>query len=82
VGRNLLLFVLVIVLLGALAFGVFELTQSRACFRRNASTPTAGPAASGIGVTKASDGESIGISDGTFALISPEPMAIPSSRLR
>ena len=67
VGRNLLLFVLVIVLLGALAFGVLNLRNRGPASGGNASTPTAGPTASGIGVTKASDGESIGISDGTFA---------------
>ena len=68
VGRNLLLFVLVIVLLGALAFGALNLLRNRGTASSgNASTPTAGPAASGIGVTKAPNGEYIGISDGTFA---------------
>src|SRR5216683_2785904 len=68
VGRNLLLFVLVIVLLGALAFGALNLLRNRGTASGgNASTPTAGPATSGIGVTKAPNGEYIGISDGTFA---------------
>src|SRR6266851_1420117 len=67
VGRNLLLFVLVIVLLGAIAFGVLNLRNRGTASGGNASTPTAVPAASGIGVTKAQNGEYIGISDGTFA---------------
>src|SRR5260370_32708779 len=66
VGRNLLLFVLVIVLLGAIAFGVLNLRNRGTASGGNASTPTAVPAASGIGVTKAQNGEYIGISDGTF----------------
>jgi eukaryotic-like serine/threonine-protein kinase len=65
VGRNLLLFVLVIVLLGALAFGALNFLRSKS---GTASTSTGTvPVASGIGVTKAPDGEYIGISDGTFA---------------
>src|SRR5216683_2981128 len=67
VGRNLLSFVLVIVLLGAIAFGVLNLRNRGTASGGNASTPTAVPAASGIGVTKAQNGEYIGISDGTFA---------------
>jgi serine/threonine protein kinase/ABC-type branched-subunit amino acid transport system substrate-binding protein len=68
VGRNLLLFVLVIVLLGALAFGALNLLRNRGpASGGNASTPTVTVPASGIGVTKAPNGESIGISDGTFA---------------
>jgi len=66
-GRNFLLFVIVIVLIGVLAFGALNYLRNRGTASGgNASTPTV-PASSGIGVTKAPDGESIGISDGRFA---------------
>ncbi|HYB02596.1 MAG TPA: ABC transporter substrate-binding protein [Ktedonobacteraceae bacterium] len=68
VGRNFLLFVIVIILLGLLAFLVFNrLVSPGTGSNGNNATPTVSVPASGIGVTKTSNGEYIGISDGTFA---------------
>jgi serine/threonine protein kinase/ABC-type branched-subunit amino acid transport system substrate-binding protein len=67
VGRNFLLFVIAIVLLGALAFGALNYFNSRATGSNNNATPTIAVPSSGIGVNKASNGEMIGISDGTFS---------------
>ncbi len=67
VGRNFLLFVIVIVLLGALAFGALNYFNSRGTGSNNNATPTIAVPSSGIGVSKTSKGEYIGISDGTFA---------------
>src|SRR6266704_1609294 len=67
VGRNFLLFVIVIVLLGALAFGALNYFNSRGTGSNNNATPTIAVPSSGIGVIKASNGEMIGISDGTFS---------------
>jgi serine/threonine protein kinase/ABC-type branched-subunit amino acid transport system substrate-binding protein len=71
VGRNFLLFVIVIVLLGVLAFAALNFLQRQGQGQgTNTATPgtTVQPAAtvpaSGIGVTKV-NGENIGISDGT-----------------
>jgi serine/threonine protein kinase/ABC-type branched-subunit amino acid transport system substrate-binding protein len=71
-GRNFLLFLLVLLLIGAIAFGALNL------LRRNGSisgggTPTVGVSSNGIGVSKAADGEYIGISDGTFAFDTSRP---------
>ena len=62
VGLNFFLFILVIVLLFAFGFGAFYYFQ-----HRGTGTGTSTVPASGIGVTKAANGEMIGISDGTFA---------------
>ena len=62
VGLNFFLFILVIVLLFAFGFGAFYYFQ-----HRGTGTGTSTIPASGIGVTKAANGEMIGISDGTFA---------------
>ncbi len=67
VGRNFLLFVIAIVLLGALAFGALNYFNSRGTGSNNNATPTIAVPSSGIGVIKASNGEMIGISDGTFS---------------
>jgi serine/threonine protein kinase/ABC-type branched-subunit amino acid transport system substrate-binding protein len=69
VGRNFLLFVIIIVLLGVLAFTAFNFLLSKGQGGQPANTaiPTTGVSSNGIGVTKASNGEYIGISDGTFA---------------
>ncbi|HXX77070.1 MAG TPA: ABC transporter substrate-binding protein, partial [Ktedonobacteraceae bacterium] len=68
VGRNFLLFVIVIILLGLLAFLVFNrLVSPGTGSTSNNATPTVSVPPSGIGVTKTSNGEYIGISDGTFA---------------
>ncbi len=67
VGRTFLLFVIVIVLLGVLAFAALNFLQRQGQGQgTNATTPTATVPSSGIGVTKAGN-EYIGISDGTFA---------------
>jgi eukaryotic-like serine/threonine-protein kinase len=67
VGRNFLLFVIAIVLLGALAFGALNYFNSRGTGSNNNATPTVAVPSNGIGVTKAQNGEMIGISDGSFA---------------
>jgi eukaryotic-like serine/threonine-protein kinase len=65
VGRNFLLFVIVIVLLGVLAFAALNFLQRQGQGQgTKTSTPAATVPASGIGVTNV-NGESIGISDGT-----------------
>src|SRR6266700_3864577 len=70
VGRNFILFVLAIFLITVVAY--FAFVRGPAGSLGPASTPGATtsappPAANGIGVTKAPDGEYIGVSDGTFA---------------
>jgi serine/threonine protein kinase/ABC-type branched-subunit amino acid transport system substrate-binding protein len=67
VGRNFLLFVIVIILLGLLAFLIFSRLSSPGTGSTSNATPTVAVPASGIGVTKTSTGEYIGISDGTYA---------------
>ncbi len=75
VGRNLLLFVIVIVLLGALAFGALNLLRGQNQGQGiNTPTPISTAATSnGIGAIKAADGETIGISDGTVAFDTSRP---------
>ncbi len=68
VGRNFLLFVIVIVLLGVLGFTALNfLGKGQGGQPASTATPTAAIPSNGIGVIKAPNGESIGISDGTFA---------------
>ncbi len=69
VGRNFILFVIVIILLGLLAFLVFGRLSSSGTSTNNSATPivTVPTNSNGIGVIKTSNGEYIGISDGTFA---------------
>jgi serine/threonine protein kinase/ABC-type branched-subunit amino acid transport system substrate-binding protein len=71
-GRNFLLFLVALILIGAVAFGAFSLVR-RGGGTAASGTPTAGVASNGIGVTKAADGEYIGISDGTFAFDTSRP---------
>ncbi len=71
-GRNFLLFLVALLLIGAVAFGAFSLTR-RSGGTAGSGTPTAGVASNGIGVTKAANGEYIGISDGTFAFDTSRP---------
>jgi eukaryotic-like serine/threonine-protein kinase len=76
VARNFILFVLAILLISAVAY--FAFLRGPASGLGPASTPGATtsappPAASGIGVTKAPNGEFIGISDGTFAFDTNRP---------
>jgi serine/threonine protein kinase len=74
-GRNLLLIVLVLLILGVVIYGAVNLAHRGGNANGN-TTPTAGVSSSntnGIGVTKATDGESIGISDGTFAFDTSRP---------
>ncbi|HEY1352967.1 MAG TPA: protein kinase [Ktedonobacteraceae bacterium] len=65
-GRNFLLFLIALLLIGAIAFGALNLT------RRGSGTANGG-ISNGIGATKAADGEYIGISDGTFAFDTNRP---------
>jgi eukaryotic-like serine/threonine-protein kinase len=70
VGRNFLLFVITIILLGLLAYLLFGFLLNRGTGSNSTATnatPTVAVPSTGIGVTKASNGEHIGISDGTFA---------------
>jgi eukaryotic-like serine/threonine-protein kinase len=67
VGRNFLLFVITIILLGLLAYLLFGFLSTRGTGSNSNATPTVAVPSNGIGVTKASNGEMIGISDGTFA---------------
>lgn len=70
-GRNFLLFLVALILIGAVAFGAFSLARRGG--GTAGGTPTARVASNGIGVTKAADGEYIGISDGTFAFDTSRP---------
>ncbi|HEX6107805.1 MAG TPA: protein kinase [Ktedonobacteraceae bacterium] len=71
VGRNFLLFVIAIVLIGAFAFGALNYfnrgTGSNGNATPTVAAPTVAVPSNGIGVHKAQNGEMIGISDGTFA---------------
>jgi len=77
VARNFILFVLAIFLISVVAY--FAFVRGPASSLGPASTPgvttTAAPAppATGIGVTKAPDGEYIGVSDGAFAFDTNRP---------
>ncbi len=65
VGRNLLLFVIFVILLGLLAFLIFGRLSIPGTGSNTSATPTVAVPSNGIGVYKASNGEFIGISDGT-----------------
>ena len=70
VGRNFLLFVIAIILLGLLAYLLFGFLINRGTGSNGTAstpTPTIAVPSTGIGVTKTSNGEYIGISNGTFA---------------
>src|SRR6266852_5558572 len=74
-GRNFLLFVIVIVLIGVLAFGALNFLRGQNQ-GQGTSSPTPIPTAAtsnGIGANKAADGETIGISDGTVAFDTNRP---------
>src|SRR5947207_6189829 len=77
VGRNFLLFVIAIVLLGALAFGALNYfnrgTGSNGNATPTVAVPTIAVPSNGIGVNKAQNGQMIGISDGTFAFDTGRP---------
>src|SRR5713226_8475019 len=68
VGLNFLLLILVVVLLFAFGFGAYSYFQRRGTATTNTPTPVAASniPANGIGVMRASNGESIGISNGLF----------------
>jgi eukaryotic-like serine/threonine-protein kinase len=67
VGRNFLLFVIAIVLLGLLAFVLVNFLTTRGSSSNGNATPTVAVPSSGIGANKAQNGQMIGISDGTVA---------------
>src|SRR5436305_1291461 len=70
VGRNFVLFVIAIILLGLLAYLLFGFLINRGTGSNGTATtptPTIAVPSTGIGVTKTSNGEYIGISNGTFA---------------
>jgi serine/threonine protein kinase/ABC-type branched-subunit amino acid transport system substrate-binding protein len=67
VGRNFLLFVITIILLGLLAYLLFGFLINRGTGSNSNATPTVAVPSNGIGVSKTSNGEYVGISDGTFA---------------
>src|SRR3989440_6464882 len=70
VGRNFLLFVITIILLGLLAYLLFGFLINRGTGSNGTATnptPTVAVPSTGIGVVKATNGEYIGISNGTFA---------------
>ncbi|HEU5379629.1 MAG TPA: ABC transporter substrate-binding protein [Ktedonobacteraceae bacterium] len=72
-GRNIFLVLIALLLVGGLAYGAFSLTRRGGAVGQNG-TPTATPAVvNGIGVTRAADGEYIGISNGTFAFDTSRP---------
>src|SRR6266568_4682545 len=77
VGRNFLLFVIAIVLLGALAFGALNYfnrgTGSNGNATPTVAVPTIAVPSNGIGVNKAQNGQMIGISDSTFAFDTGRP---------
>jgi eukaryotic-like serine/threonine-protein kinase len=68
-GRNLLLLLLLLLLIGGVIYGAMSFLHTKGTSTANG-TPIP---ASGIGVTKASDGEYIGVSDGTFAFDTSRP---------
>ncbi len=76
VGRNFLFLILVVILLFGFSFGAYFYFQHRGPSTGNG-TPTPGVAsnisASGIGVMKASNGETIGISNGIAAFDTTRP---------
>jgi eukaryotic-like serine/threonine-protein kinase len=69
--RDILLIILVLLVIGLLGYGAFNLTHRGSNLAQNV-TPSPVPT-NGIGVTKASDGEEIGISNGTFAFDTGRP---------
>ena len=72
-GRNFLIFLVVLLLIGGLAYGIVNLTH-RGGGTVGAGGGTATPAiVNGIGVTKAADGEYIGVSNGNFAFDTSRP---------
>lgn len=77
--RNALLLLLVVLLIGAALFAYISFRPKKTADNSN-STPTASSTqgignsvSNGIGVTKAPDGEMIGVSDGTFAFDTNRP---------
>ncbi|HZS75370.1 MAG TPA: protein kinase [Ktedonobacteraceae bacterium] len=70
VGLNFFLFILVIALLGALAFGAVYYFQHKG---GTASTPTPTLPSNGIGLINVPDGEHVGISDGSVAFDTSRP---------
>jgi serine/threonine protein kinase/ABC-type branched-subunit amino acid transport system substrate-binding protein len=80
VGRNFLLFVVIIFLIAVIAYVALNFVRNRPPSTVSGSTPgttstaiSTTPPASGIGAFKAPDGETIGISDGSVAFDTNRP---------
>jgi len=77
-ARNAILVLVILLVLVGVVYGAINLTRSHSPTTNKLTptaslSPTSAIAANGIGVTKASDGELIGVSDGSFAFDTSRP---------